>query len=94
MQTRQELFLELLRPLIVSALSEHLQHPSRLPATPSMPTIAPIFSTLASTDHNSREFLPILKLFLRSKGEHKLLAQLAGPAAAYVADILDKVCDH
>jgi len=35
-----------------------------------------------------------LKLFLRSKEEHKLLARLGGPDATYVADILDNVCDH
>ena len=64
-----------------------------MPATPPV-SLPPIFSTLARVDPNSEEFLPILGLFLQDKGEHKLLAQLEGSAAVYVADILDKVRNH
>ena len=61
-----------------------------MPATPRMP-LPHLFSTLAKMDPSSKNFLPTLDLFLQSKEERKLLAQLEGPTAVYAANILDMV---
>jgi len=95
MQTRQESTPELWRALMTSTFSDYLQRLPPMPVPLSMAmSLPPIFLTMASTDINSKDFLSILKRLLRSKGEHKLLAQLEGPTAIYVADILDNVGDH
>lgn len=78
-------------------MADPLSDPLRTlpPALTTPPTsLPPIFSTLATVDPNSEEFLPTLGLFLQNKGEHKLLEQLEGSAAVYVADILDKVRNY
>jgi len=63
-------------------------------STEPLASLPPLFSALARVEPTSEGFLPMLKQFLRSKGEHKLLAQMEGPTAVYVADILDKVREH
>jgi hypothetical protein len=67
--------------------------PQDLPAmlaTPQMP-LPRLFSTLAKMDPSSKDFLPTLDLFLRSKEERELLVQLEGSTAVYAANILDMV---
>ena len=81
------------RVLTAYSPPDHLQDPPAVLAAPSV-FLPPLFSSLARVDPNSIEFRSILKQFLQSKEEHKLLTQLEGLAAVYVADILDKVRNH
>jgi len=78
---------------VPTAFSLYFREPPAVLAAPSV-FLPPLFSSLARVDPNSIEFRSILKQFLQSKEEHKVLAQLEGLAAVYVADILDKVCNH
>ena len=56
-------------------------------------SLPPLFLALARVKPTSREFPPMLELFLRSK-EHKLLARLEKSTAVCVADVLDEVRNH
>lgn len=58
--------------------------------TLSMP-LTLLLSVLSMVEPGSGVFLLMLEAFLQSKEEHRLLRQLRGPDAAYVADTLDKV---
>ena len=53
----------------------------------------PFLSALERVEPSSDDFLSTLDQFLRSKEEHRLLAQLRRSAAVDVANILDKVRD-
>lgn len=92
-QTRQVALPMFWRVRMSSAPFDHLwDFPPMLTTPPA--SLPPIFWTLTGVDPNSKEFLPILGLFLQNKEERKLLVQLEGSATVYVADTLDKVCDH
>ena len=53
-----------------------------------------LFSALEMMKPSSEAFLQMLKLFLQSKEERKLLEQLKGSDAIYTADVLERVRDR
>ena len=73
-----------------ASAARHFLLLSGMPTTLSMP-LPFLLLVLSMVEPGSGVFLLMLEAFLRSKEGHKLLAQLRGPDAVYVADALDKV---
>ena len=79
MHARQDADLAIFTCVLMTRIRpSRLQVLLAIPILPPVPSLSRLFSALERMEPSSKAFLPILRLFLRSKEERKLLERLGG----------------